>query len=131
MKVDDAPGFKISGEAIDRIDFTQYSKLQFSVIADADIGTNNLSVIFYDENGTGSGVCADLRSANGIEWNTNIEGDTWYTVTVDLTDLADPDGANRWPIEVNKIESISIFYGNLQSGDSYSFYFDEFTLLKE
>lgn len=128
---DDAPGFKISGEAIDRIDFTQYSKLQFSVIADADIGTNNLSVIFYDENGTGSGVCADLRSANGIEWNTNIEGDTWYTVTVDLTDLADPDGANRWPIEVNKIESISIFYGNLQSGDSYSFYFDEFTLLKE
>lgn len=117
-----SPAITISGEPVTRVDFSQYSKVLFSVMTDADLPANNMMVEFFDVNGVFLNAIDDIRAQIG--WGTIIEAGKWYTLEVDIQKLVDAG------LDVTKIDRINFYYQHVMSGEPFSWYFDEFTLVK-
>lgn len=117
-----SPAVTISGEPVTRVDFSLYSKVQFSVMTDADLPANNMMVEFFDVNGVFLNAIDDIRAQIG--WGTMIEAGKWYTLEVDIQTLVDAG------LDVTKIDRINFYYQHVMSGEPFSWYFDEFTLVK-
>ncbi len=117
-----SPAVTISGEPVTRIDFSEYSKVQFSVMTDQDLKDNNLMVEFFDVNGVFLNAIDDIRSQIG--WGTTIEAGKWYTLEVDIAKLVEAG------LDVSKIDRINFYYLHVMQGEPFSWYFDEFKLIK-
>ena len=118
--MDDAPGITISGDAVERVDFSKYSGVSFSVNADTE-SFSNVSVEFVDANGLNYNSICHLQEI--YEWKQKVPGFKWHTMTADVQKMADKG------LDMTKITKINIYYGNVQTGEPYSFYFDDFTLV--
>ncbi len=119
--MDDAPGITVSGDAVERVDFSKYSKVAFSVMGDAPETISNVSVEFYDVNDVNYNMICHLQ--NIYNWSQEIPSFKWHTMTADIKTMADAG------LDMTKIKKINLYYGNKETGDPYSLYFDDFTLI--
>lgn len=117
-----SPAVTISGEPVTRLNFSQYSKVRFSVMSDRNLQDNNLMVEFFDVNGVFINAIDDIRSQIG--WGTTIEAGKWYTLEVDIATLVEAG------LDVSRIDRINFYYLHVMSGEPFSWYFDEFKLIK-
>ena len=126
-----SPGIQITGDPLSRLDFSEYSALEFSICCDYPLVSQNVGVRLTDATGA-----FDRESYPNIRdthfagnWSTPFEVGKWYTLTIDLIDLAEKG------IDLENVASIKFFMGNnfkneLVNGEPYSYYFDEFKLIK-
>ena len=118
-----APAITVSGQPLQRLDFSQYSKVQFKVMCDATLpGNMNFSVEFYDVNDVLLNSIDHIR--NYIPWGEPLQSDTWFTLEVKTSDLAAAG------LDLTKIDRINFYYGTPASGEPYSWYVDDITLVK-
>ena len=124
LTLDETPCLKISGEAVSRLDFSQYSKLSFKFLSDFDGG--QLSMRIY--NTTGSGIMFAP-----ISLEKSVKGE-WMTMEIDLSKAANGytseyDGNYSEGIDIEHIAAIELFY--IQRGhEGGCFYLDEIKLEK-
>ena len=118
-----SPAITISGQPVQRVDFSEYSKMQFKVMCDKALAGNmNFSVEFYDVNDVFLNSIDHIR--NYIPWGEPLAADTWYTLEVKMSDLVNAG------LDLTKIDRINFYYGTPASGDAYSWYVDDITLVK-
>lgn len=79
-------------------------------------------VEFFDVNGVFINAIDDIRSQIG--WGTTIEAGKWYTLEVDIATLVEAG------LDVSRIDRINFYYLHVMSGEPFSWYFDEFKLIK-
>lgn len=118
---EDYPGVTISGEAVSRIDFSGYSGVSFDIMGDAP-AISNVSVSFIDANEVGYTSICHLQQI--YEWKQDVPGFIWHTITADVKTMADSG------LDMSKIDKINIYYTNLETGEPYSIYIDNITLVK-
>lgn len=118
---EDYPGITISGEAVSRVDFSQYSGVSFDIMGDAPT-ISNVSVEFIDVNNVGYNSICHLQQI--YEWKQAVPGFVWHTITADVKTMADKG------LDMSKIDKINIYYTNLEKGEPYSIYIDNITLIK-
>ncbi len=118
-----APAITVSGQPLEQIDFTKYSQLKFSVMCDKELGGNmNFSIELYDENGVFYNSIDHIR--NYIPWGEPIPADTWFELVVDLNDVAEQG------LDLEKINTINMYYGTPSTGEAYSWYVDDLMLVE-
>ena len=118
-----APAITISGQPVERINFSEYSKIQFKVMCDKTLAGNmNFAIEIYDVNENFLNSIDHLR--NYIPWGEPIPGNTWFTLEVDLNMLAD-HGLN-----LEKLSRFNFYYGTPSSGEPYSWYVDDLKVVK-
>lgn len=120
----DSPGITISGNAVSRVDFSQYTSVEFYVMSDRDLTHNeNVAIEFYDVNDVLLNSIDHLR--NYVPWGKTIPANTWYKLEVKVDDL---DAAG---LDVTKIDRINVYCSYSRFEDfEFSLYFDDFTLVK-
>lgn len=126
-----SPGIQITGDPLMRMDFSEYSSLEFYITCDYPLTRHNVGVRLTDEAGafdreTYPNIREDVLNNN---WEAPYEVGYWYKLTIDLDDLEDKG------IDLTHVASIKFFFGNnytnaLVNGEPASYYFDDFTLVK-
>lgn len=128
-----SPGVQLTGDPVTRMDFSEYSALEFYVSCDAALTLNNVAVRLTDATGA-----FDRETYPNIRveyfdniWSTPMEIGCWYKLTIDLVDLEDKG------IDLTNVASIKLFMGNnfnnvcAEGTDQpFSYYFDDFTIVK-
>lgn len=124
MNMDETPCLKISGEAVSRLDFSQYSKLTFKYMSEFDGGSLSLRIF----NSLGSGIMF-----SPVTMVKSVKGE-WMTMEIDLSKamngyVSDYDGYYNAGIDIEHISAIEIFYVH-RGHEGQSFYLDEIKLEK-
>lgn len=102
----------ISGEAIERIDFSQYSKIRFTVYANHN---NWMSVRFSDQNGV---YCY------APTWSDPFVDGVGQVREIDIANLADQG------LDVSRLATMEFAYGHVQNTTGQAFFIDEIILVK-
>ncbi len=128
-----SPGIQLTGDPVTRLDFSEYSALEFYVTCDAQLTLNNVGIRLTDATGGfDRETYPNIREEhfNNI-WATPMEIGYWYKLTIDLVDLEDKG------IDLTNVASIKFFLGNNfnnvcaeGTNEPFSYYFDDFTLVK-
>lgn len=103
---------RISGDPIDRIDFTQYSQIKYTVMSNCG---NNIVMRFIDSTGT--------KVTKIWPWE-DFEDGVGYERVVDLSEIA-AEGLN-----LEELESIEFSYGHVQNDGTKAMFIDDITLIK-
>lgn len=124
LNMDETPCLKISGEAVERLDFSQYSKLTFKYMSEFDGGWMSLRLF----NSLGSGIMF-----SPITLEKSVKGE-WMTMEIDLSKamngyVSDYDGYYNPGIDIEHISAIELFYVH-RGHEGQSIYIDEMKLEK-
>ena len=105
---------RISGEPIDRIDFTQYSQIKYTVMSNCG---NNIVMRFIDSTGT--------KVTKIWPYGDGFTDGVRYERVVDLSEIA-AEGLN-----LEELEAIEFSYGHEQNDDgTKAMFIDDVTLIK-
>lgn len=117
------PGFTISGEAVSRVNFSEYTKMIFYVMVDTDLEGKNLSVEFYDVNDLNLNTIDHVR--NYYDWGKIIPANTWIKLECPISALVEKG------LDVEHIDRINIYCDYSRQADfKFTWYLDDFTLVK-
>ena len=117
------PGFTISGEAVSRVKFSEYTKMVFYVMVDTDLEGKNLSVEFYDVNDLNLNTIDHVR--NYYDWGKVIPANTWIKLECPISALVEKG------LDVDNIDRINIYCDYSRQADfKFTWYLDDFTLVK-
>lgn len=124
LSMDETPCLKISGEAVSRLDFSQYSKLSLKYLSDFDGGQLSLRIC----NTTGGSV---MFAPLSLE--KSVRGE-WMTMEVDLAKamngfVSDYNGVYTAGIDIENVSAIELFYTH-RGHEGKCFYIDEIKLEK-
>ena len=122
--IDETPCLKISGEAVERLDFSKYSKLTFKYMSEFDGGWMSLRLF----NSLGSGIMF-----SPITLEKSVKGE-WMTMEIDLSEamngyVSDYNGYYNPGIDIEHISAIELFYVH-RGHEGQSIYIDEMKLEK-
>ena len=104
---------RISGDPIDRIDFTQYSQIKYTVMSNCG---NNIVMRFIDSTGT--------KVTKIWPYGDGFTDGVRYERVVNLSEIA-AEGLN-----LEELEAIEFSYGHSQSDGTKAMFIDDITLIK-
>ena len=107
------PAARISGDPIDRIDFTQYSQIKYTVMSNCG---NMMVMRFIDSVGT--------RVTKTWPYGTGFEDGVRYERVVNLSEIA-AEGLN-----LAELEYIEFSYMHVQNNGTKAMFIDDITLIK-
>ena len=129
-----SPGVYITGEPLSRIDFSNYSAIQFSIMLSNDlVGSSNINTGIYDVNGAFVISGEHLRNVNTelendpnhFDWGKPIPKNVWYTLTLDINLLINNG------LDLEKIDRLLFYIPCATSSENVlDIYIDEVKLIR-
>lgn len=116
-------GVTISGEVIERIDFSEYAAFEFSVMGSGETIPGNVSIRVTDRAGVRAPNVSSIRTDTEYDWTKTIPGMVWITVRVDIAEL------ESIGLDTSSLTTLEIFYRNVASEPGYSLFLDDFVLI--
>lgn len=113
----ETPCFFISGEPMERIDFSEYSKVTFTMFSNCGA---YVTVRFWDANGLHHMVTTWQDA--GHEWNPSVDK-TAYNLEIPISKLVDNG------LDVSKLTRMEFFYGQ-KVGEGNAIFIDDIKVVK-